>query len=591
MSTASFNLDGQLITNAEALGQIANEILRKPWVGIDTETTALNPREGEIRLLQINTGDNIYLIDLFKTGTMGPIKDALANSPKCVKILHNAKFDQKWLKHHYDLELWPLFDTYRASAVLYNGKNYKHKLETLYARELEVFSKVPAMGGSDWSGPLSDTQLEYSTEDVYYLPMLKDALEEKIKKLSLERTVKVENGVVLPESVIELNGMGFDPDAWVKIAKHNKAMKAKWWKWLVKRMPNPTDQLVLPGMEPPFNLDSTAQLLKSLHKMGCPAESVKQIELAMFAAEFPLIKAIFRYKMYSKRLASFGQKYLSNISPYTGRIHPEYFPFTGAGRYACSRPNLQQIPRGALYRGCFPAAPGWALVAADYAGVEMVIMAELSKDPELTRVFRDNLDAHRNTAALVNNIPYERVTSDMRQQAKALNFGLLYGMGWRKLILYAMANYGVTFTPKQARTFHKRFFESYHGVRLWQDLVVRDGKRNRHARTLSGRIRYLEDREYYTEFMNTPDQGTGADALKTSLRMVYFRLKNKFGDDVKMVHHVHDEIICECRDDEDLKRQVAHEISEGMKEGIGWLVKSVPVKVDPKWGKTWADVK
>jgi ribonuclease D len=161
-------VDGySVVTKAEDLGKIANEVDSADAIGIDIETTAFKPHHGDIRLFQVDTGQGRYVIDLFETKTLGPVVDALKGD--AVKITQNAKFEQKWLLAKHGVELWPLFDPFRASAMIHNGRNLGHNLYDLYRRELNVTSSIPSQGGSDWTGALSKTQLDYAAEDVTHL--------------------------------------------------------------------------------------------------------------------------------------------------------------------------------------------------------------------------------------------------------------------------------------------------------------------------------------------------------------------------------------------------------------------------------------
>lgn len=603
----------ELITTAEDIGKVSNAIVEADVYGLDIETTALNPRRGRIRLVQVWANDTIYVVDLFKTGTFGSLPQAIEVT-KGIAVVHNAKFEQKWLKHHCGIDIWPVFCTFRASAILHNGRNFGHNLYDVYARELDEYPHTEDLGASDWGGPLTEEQYRYAADDVTRLHLLRDRLKPQLKKAGLFPTALVEFGVILPESEIELAGIYLDTERWMALAEENKKRKHEMRLKLLATLPNPTNQLVLPGIEPPskstrttknvFNLDSNDQILTSLQKLGIkrkiklengdtkiiPIDTTAEIVLAQYASEYPLIKDIFKYREYSKNLQAFGPDYLKYVDPGTGRIHTEYWPFTGAGRYSSRKPNLQQIPRGAAFRSCFKAREGWQFVAADYSGIEMRIAAEVANDRRLQQVFKNGDDAHYATAALLNGCSVEEVTTEQRQQAKAVNFGLLYGMGAPKLVLYAMANYGVSLTLKQSEGFRNRYFDAYQGIKRWHKTAVRDGQRTGMARTLNGRLRYLDPETTYNEFLNTPVQGTGADALKKALRNVTFRLRETLGNDARIIHHVHDEIITEARDDPEVLRIAAEQVQAGMQEAMEDLLKSVPVEVEPATGPNWAEV-
>jgi DNA polymerase I-like protein with 3'-5' exonuclease and polymerase domains len=317
-------------------------------------------------------------------------------------------------------------------------------------------------------------------------------------------------------------------------------------------------------------------------------DNTSEITLAMCAKDFPIIKKILEWRGYSQSVKTFGVEYLKHISPVTQRIHTNYYPFTGAGRYASSDPNLQQIPRKKEFRACFRAPPGKKLVVSDYSQIELRIAAELAEDETLMGVYQRGEDAHAQTASLVSNIPLDQVKKEQRQMAKAVNFGLIYGMAAPKLVQYAQANYGVSMSVPEAETFRNRYFEGYAGIKSWhRDIFSDHNKRSGMTRTVAGRLRYLKP-ESHNEFANTPVQGTGADGLKCSLWLVYERMK-KYNGAARMIHMVHDEIIVEADEDPDLLKSVQRDLEEGMIEGIQPMLRKVPVVVEGGIGESWAE--
>ena len=598
-------MDYEFVTSAERLPAIAREIERTKIAGFDIETTDYEPdnidKRGEtasIRLLSINTDENLYVIDLWQTGGPGPVLEALKRDD-VIKIVQNAKFEQKWFLRKYGVELWPVFDTWRASVVIHNGKDMEHHLWALFERELGIVPRGKGdLGGSDWGAPiLTQEQKDYSAEDSEHLPRIRESLKEQLKQHGLLKTALIEFGAILPEAAVELNGVPIDQDEWLFLAEENRKRSIDIRDKLIWKLPNPKMQMGLPGITPGINLDSPDQMLRSLQKMGGALnnlENTREITLAMYAAEFPIIQEILEYREFSKKVSQFGSKYLEHINPITGRIHPSYFPFTGAGRYACSRPNLQQIPRGKAFRACFKAPPGRRIVVADYSNIEMRLCAEITNDRGLIEIFNsEDDDAHRATAALLASCARDAVTKSQRQEAKPVNFGLIYGMQAAKLVMYAMANYGVAMSPKKAKEYRAKFFEGYRGVEQWHTHTVNNVKPSGYTRTLSGRIRYLKE-DAHNEYYNTPVQGSGADGLKAAMRCVYFRLKKQFGSwegAAKMCHHVHDEIILDTEDDSEVDYLARRELCAGMEEGMAQFVTKVPVKVEPESGDSWGTAK
>lgn len=609
----------EYVTNPERLAHIAREVESCPVTALDLETTALSPRDGKIRLCSVNTGKGRYVIDKFKTKTLGPVCDAL-RVMNGVIAGQNLKFDQKWFLLEENVEFKRVFDAFRASNVLYNGyKHVAHDLYALYRRELNIAPEAPDLGASDWSAPeLTKDQLDYAAEDVIHLPAIREALIPKLKAADLVRIAAIEFNAILPEAVIELNGFYLDAAKWTQLARQNVAKRRASQALLLSEMESPFDQLAFPGFplsaKKSLNLDSPEQVLESFRRMGLtqkikdpdthkehvvPLQDTKEITLAMLAGKYPIVEKFIEYRGYAQRVKSFGEKYLENINPKTGRIHTEFWPFTGAGRYASSKPNLQQIPRDKLFRECFRAPDGWKLAIADYSNIEMRLVAEISGDEVLIKIFTDDRDAHRATASLLASIPESQVSKDQRQQAKPVNFGFIYGMQAPKLVLYAKQNYGVTLSEGQAVKFRRKFFEAYHGVEQWHEFVLREAQRLKSARTIWGRRRFLDPEEAHNEFFNTPVQGSGADGLKNSLPIVLRKFKALSGGEVLlergakvgMCHMVHDEIVGQHRDEgAEFAELVGKALESGMIEGMAPMMKRVPTVCEAEAGvSSWAD--
>lgn len=601
-----------LITSANELGRIASEVIAAFLIGLDIETYnpagggELDPRKGKVRLLQLNLDDKaIYVIDLMRTGTLGPLVDALRKT-KGLFVIHNVKFEQKWLWHHYQIELWPAFCTFRASALLNNGKGLSNKIDDVIERELGEKVENTGQGDSDWSKPnLDKIQLDYAAEDVMRLPTLYKGLRAKLKEFGMLQTALIEFGACLPEGAIELRGFPVDRRMWTELADANTVISKRLKEELIYELPHPTDQLALPGMNGSWNLNSNQQMLKSLRKLGLtskvdgqrvPLENTSSLSLAPHALKEPVVKKLLDYRHAVQRVKTFGLDWLKWIEE-DGRVHADFFGLLVSGRYSCSNPNLQQIPRDAAFRRCFRAPNGRVFVLADYAGIEMRLVAEIADDGTLIRVFvleaaGKGPDAHYATASLVAGKPVSKITKDERQQAKAVNFGFIYGMGPEKFTIYALANYGVVIPLSKAKRFHQRYFENYDGIARWHRRMLRDGQRTGISRTLSGRMRYLDPQKSFNEFYNTPVQGTGADALKLSMRNVHYRLQDpKYGGRAFLCHMVHDELIVECDDDPEMIEAVKVDLEEGMREGMSPFLKKVPIVVDANAGPSWAEAK
>ena len=571
----------QYVTEHGALGAIAREVRAGPVVALDLETTGLDPYLSQVRLISLNTGWGVYVVDVFQTGVPLAILDAIRTT-KAVLVLQNGKFDQKFFLRHWGVEFPKLFDTYRAASIIYNGKGLGNNLYDLLDRELGVKPEAEDLGASDWSRPiLTQAQKDYAAEDVIWLPKLREVLKEKLNQEGLNAIALLEFQAILPEAAMELNGFPFDSEAWTRLEAQNKLRRDILEAQLLGTLPHPDGQLSLFGGAC-FNLGSHDQLLKSLRRMGVPAENTDAIALAQLAPQYPIVDQVLEFRGYDKAVDSFGLEFLRYVHPVTGRIHTSYYPFTGAGRYSSGKPNLQQVPRDKAFRKCFRALDGYSLVLRDYSQIELRIAAEIANETNLMAVYQRGEDAHTNTGRLLAGSP--NISKEHRQQAKPVNFGFLYGMQAKKLVLYAQANYGVTFSLQQAEDFRNKYFAGYPGLKRWHGRVFSEAHRNvGHTRTVLGRRRYLA-KDAYNEYANTPVQGSGADGLKISLRLVYDKLK-KFNGEAQMIHMVHDEIICHCPTG--LVKEVDKVLEEGMHEGMSRVLKKVPVVTEGGEAQSW----
>lgn len=592
------SIEYKLLTRQDELGQLANEIMNTSVYAIDFETArynleipALRPWNGDIRLMQFHTGTNLYVVDLFKTGKPEVVLDAIRDT-HAIAVGQNLKFEQSWLLYKYGIEFKKLFDTFRASQIMYNGLNFRHNLYAIYKRELDVGPSCPDMSDKGWEGELTPDHYEYASEDVYWMHKLRDVMKAKLTTLGLNTVAKIEFDVLLPEASVELNGMFLDKDRWMDIYRKNLVDRDRIKKQLTSLLPNPARQPFFPGLEPDFNLDSSAQMLESLRMLGIPIEDTSEITLAMQQDRFPVIATLLEYREYNHSVKSFGEEYLKHIDPTTGRIHPSYLGYLASGRYSCKKPNLSQIPRDndrVQFRKCFRAEPGNKITGCDYAAIEMRVACELSRDPKLTEIFDTDLDPHTATAAFMNGKRIEEVTPKERQNSKCYNFGLLFSMGPKKLVLYAKSQHKMNMTEQVAQQKWHKFFEVYKGLKRWHSKVLGAAEGQSICVTETGRLRHMPPNAH-GEWLNQPVQSLASEGLKTSLRLLYDRLK-PYGKDARMIHHCHDEILLEVKDDQDLIKEVTAVQQKSMCEGMERYVKRTPIKAEAKSGDSWGDAK
>ncbi len=585
----------QQITDAETLKKACEQLQNEDVLGFDTETTALDPYEGEIRLVQLSTGRETQVIDLKPFAERGdlrtsaelaPLRDLLA-APKPIKIAHNAKFDAKWMRYHLGVELGGTFDTLLASQIIAAGdQERRHSLADVTSyflgTELDKSEQV-----SDWSAAeLSQSQIEYAARDAATMVPLREKIIEKLKADELVKVAKLEFDCVLPIAEMELNGFYLDAARWreqlerVKVSQKQVALE------LQKMLSAGVAQASLFGFTE-INLDSQTQVSDALKNLGVPVpESTRGWQLQPLAAEYPVVGKLLEYRGVAKSLSSFGENILEFINPKTGRIHSD-FRQIGAptGRFSCSKPNIQQIPHEEAYRRCFRAPEGRKLIIADYSQVELRILAEFSKDQNFINAFISGADFHTTAAAQVFNVKPEDVTPDQRSFAKRLNFGVVYGIGSQRFALMT------GLSQNTAEDIMRRYFATYRGLDAWLREAARKVITDRAARTATGRLmrfRFDEDDRKAISLAqrngkNMPIQGQSADILKRALHLLH---KEISGTSARLVNIVHDEIIVEA--DASEAQATAEKLEKAMCAAGEESIKSVPVKVDVTIADEWA---
>jgi DNA polymerase-1 len=574
----------ELVTDSECARRVVAAISGASCIGLDLETTGFSPLTCKTRLLSLRAGEKTYVVDLFSDARN---VDWSILSGDHETIGQNLKFDAKFLAYEFGVELRHPWDTFRASYMRHNGNfDLKHDLYAIRERELGV-PPGPELGGSDWSGALTKEQLDYAGDDVEYLIPLRDRLRSHLQSAGLLRAFAIEMGAIAAEVQIELNGFRLDAERWRTLAARNKKEMEELGAALLKELPRPDGQFDLFAADPTgFNLDSSVQVMQSLARIGIRLPDTQHTTLCMAATKYPVLDRFMRYRELSKHLSSFGPAYLKNISAVTGRIHPDYWPLTAAGRYSCRNPNLQQIPRNKAFRDCFRPPPGRKLVLADYSAVEARVVAEISQDRLLLEIFRLGQDVHKRTASELMGIPLDEVTPKQRQSAKPLVYGLSFGLGPKKLVLYAQSEYNVTLTEPEAAELYAKYFRAYSGIKRWHnDVHAKVEAGNTVTKTLSGRLRYLSPDDY-NAYKNTPIQGTAADGLKSALAILHKRLKT-FGKAAIPVHMSHDEVLLEC--DEEVSKEAKLVLESSMVDGLQPLLPSVPVVAEGSICDSWAE--
>ncbi|HZH89485.1 MAG TPA: DNA polymerase [Pyrinomonadaceae bacterium] len=588
----------RLITDGTNLAAAVAELSVETAVGFDTETTALDPYRGRMRLMQFSApGGAAYIIDLdcFRKGdgtpdaaALAPLLELLA-APRPVKVAHNAKFDAKWTKHGLGAELGGIFDTMLASQLVSAGESEdRHSLAAVAARYLdETVDKSEQL--SDWSGELSASQLEYAARDAALMLPLRDRLIELLRRDELVEVAQLEFQCVVPVACLELAGIFLDAARWreqLAIVEKRRAILAE--ELQVMLAEESSQQSFFGPTRNDINLDSHVQLTKALKRVLPGVElpsSTRNWKLQPLAAEHEVIRVLLEYRTVQKALTSYGENILNEINPRTGRIHANFHQIGApTGRFACTNPNVQQVPHAVEYRRCFRAPEGRKLVIADYSQIELRILAHVTEDKGFIDAFNSGADLHRVTAAQVFNTPLAEVSKEQRDFAKRLNFGVVYGIGAQRFSMMT----GIPLT--EAEGILARYFQTYRGLDTWLREAARRAVRERTARTMSGRLARFnfdaEDRQAASlaqrNGKNMPIQGASADILKRALRLLHDRLKETTA---RLVNIVHDEIVVEA--DAADAPEIARTVEEAMCEAGEEYVTRVPVKVETEVADEW----
>ena len=584
----------ELVEEQSRLNEIAKALESAPIVSLDTEATSLDPHDAKLLLFQIATPGEAYLFDA-RHLDLRPFQSILG-SEKILKLAQNAKFDYGMLKELAGVEIVNIFDTMLAERILTCGMTKLGDLSlAALSRKYLGIELAKEVRETFFGGHLRDftkKQLDYAAKDVLVLFPIYEAQRDRLQKEQLEKIASLEFELVPVVSEMELRGFLIDVEKWRQvIADYRKKAQEIDRKMQEELRPysRSTQKDLFGNHANVVNLNSPSQIMEAFRRVGLDLPSTGEEILARY--DHPLAKLLLEYRESEKIISAFGENLLEKINPKTGRIHPDYMQIgADTGRFACSNPNLQQIPTDSMFRSCFIASPGHKLVVADYSQIELRIMAELSEDPVFMKAFKEDQDLHALTASQMFNIPIDQVSKEKRFQAKSINFGLMYGRGARSLAVQL----GVS--EDESRRLLDKYFRQYHRVKTWLDNISRDAIRRGYSTTLGGRKRYYEkvasddpsyDRQVsYIERQgkNTPIQGTSADITKMALVNLRQRIR-KEGLAAVPIHTVHDEIVVEAPVSE--AEQTAKIVKEEMVRAGEALLKKVPVEVDVVVSDIW----
>ncbi len=606
-----------LITDADSLASLVAKLSAAPVIAVDTETTSADPNRAALVgiSLAIKEGEGYYIpvahraenpkSQLPISNVLDALRPALENS-RTPKIGHNIGYDYTVLKRH-GLTLSPIgFDTMIAEwlcdpasrnlglknlAFIRLGVEMTELKELIGTGKKQItFDQVPV-----------ENALPYAVADVdmtlRLLPILRRELEEK-KQLPLLEEIELPLITVLAE--MEMAGVMIDSDFLAEMSAD-----------LEKRL-HALEKKIYKAVGYEFNINSTQQLAKALFEdlgLTPPDKSRKTaagkystaadvLEEMRAVNAHPALDTILEHRELAKLKSTYVDALPQAVNPQTGRVHTSYNQAGSVtGRIASSEPNLQNIPiRTALgreVRRAFVAPRGRRLVAADYSQVELRIAAHFAKDQFWIDAFKRGEDIHAATASAVFGVPLEKVSKEQRRNAKAINFGLLYGMG-----AFSLAR-STGLTLGEAEEFIAKYFAELPGVKQYIDDTKKKAATEGFVETLLGRRRYFpiltrpgSTREDHLlrsraerECINSPVQGTAADIIKRAMITLARELPRQIPG-AQMLLQVHDELVFECdTDDAEKVAALAKQIMEGA------FKLDAPLGVDVRVGKNWDEMK
>jgi DNA polymerase-1 len=595
--------DYETVLTEKALENWLERVEAAKLVALDTETTSLNYMEAEIVgiSLCVEAGAAAYIPlahrypgapeQLDRGSVLQRMRAWLESDAP--KLGHHLKYDAH-IFANYGIRLGGMmFDSMLESFVL-NSTATRHDLDSVAAKYLEIktttYAEVAGKGAKQLRFDDVDIEIAapYAAEDADVSMRLHETLWPMLGKLPELRSVYLDIEQPLVTVLQKMEYLGVLVDAEMLRIQSQE---------LAEEMAN-TEAKAHKAAGGPFNVASPKQLQEILYdRLGLPVlgktpkgqPSTAESVLQDLASDYELPALILEYRGLAKLKSTYTDKLPAEINPRTGRIHTSYHQAVAAtGRLSSSDPNLQNIPirtpAGRRIRQAFVAPPGQKLLAADYSQIELRIMAHLSEDAGLLGAFASDQDIHTATAAEVFGLEPDRVTANERRSAKAINFGLMYGMS-----AFGLARQ-LGIDRAEAQTYVDLYFSRYPGVKRYMDETREQAREQGYVSTVYGRRLYLPEinsrnhqRRQYAErsAINAPMQGTAADIIKRAMIDVDGWL-TETGVDARLIMQVHDELVLEVADD--AAEAVGREIVRLM-EGAAKL--KVPLRVDSGIGDNW----
>lgn len=597
----------EIITTESQLKELGETLKKASQIAFDTETTSTDQMEAKLVGISLAVSDSggYYIpvghqegkqLELEKVIEVltGPLTD-----PAIPKLGHNLKYDYIILAR-CGLKAYPLsYDSMIAEWVINPSSRNLGLKKLSWVRLNRTMNEIESLIGRGRSQitmaeVLIEDAARYAVEDAVIVLMLKPVLDRDLKRTgSMDLFNNLEMPLVSVLAGMEMEGIGLDTEFLGEMSQQLMDKLAKLEKQIYK------------GVGQEFNLNSPKQLSEALfttlgltppnrgNKTASGYYSTAADVLEFMKKEHQVPAWVLEYREYSKLKSTYVDALPEQVNPETGRVHTSYNQ-TGSvtGRIASSDPNLQNIPirseLGRQVRKAFISSPGKSLIAVDYSQIELRVAAHMAGDRAMLDAFREGQDIHTATAAAIYNLAIEDVTEDQRRDAKAINFGLIYGM----------SAYGLTqsteLTLAEAENFVETYFERFPGIKNYLDEIRNNARENGYVETLLGRKRYFprlatttdynQRRREEREAINAPIQGTAADIMKLAMLAVDEKLKNS-NLSARILLQVHDELVLEAPEKE-IQEVIA--LVQSAMEGVYSL--EIPLTTDAKSGLDWGSL-
>lgn len=568
--------------NEDIFKDFSYQVGDKNMISGDKVTVVLDFDGDNISSAAVGAGNNAVVLN-----EQDDIKELLEDD-SIAKVMFDVK--EAIVKLNGRIDIKNISDDTVIAAYLVDPAKNEYTIEKLASEYFGTVIEKPEVKQLSLLDDVETDRSEYLAKCAVALGVLNERIGDKIKENGQEKLYhEVELPLVTVLAHLEINGFLVDDNQLKEFADK-----------LGEKIDALTNEIyMLAGEE--FNINSPKQLgvilfekleLKPVKKTKTGYATNADV-LEKLRDKHPIVNFIMEYRQLAKLKSTYCDGLRAVVNPNTHRIHSVFTQtVTVTGRLSSTEPNLQNIPTrtelGREIRKMFVAKEGYVLVDADYSQIELRVLAHIANDETMINAFRNNEDIHAVTASQVLGIPLEDVTKEQRSSAKAVNFGIVYGIGE-----FSLAQ-DLHISVKEAKAYIESYLEKYHGVRNYMESIKEQAKKDGYVKTMLNRIRYIPElkspnyniRQFGERVaLNTPIQGTAADIIKLAMVRVDNRLINE-GLKSKLILQVHDELIVEAHKDEvDKVKQILSEEMQGAME------LNVPLKVDMSTGHSWYDAK